>query len=90
MKAEAVPLGEKLVEEERGLDDLFAGKSADARGIEALTTAIGETRGKLRAAHLRTHVTMAKLMTPDQHAHLPAAARLRGPRRYCDESRRWA
>ena len=66
MKAEAVPLGERLIRDETGLDALFAAGSVQPASLEAATAAIGATRGLLRAAHLRSHLAMMDVLTPDQ------------------------
>jgi Spy/CpxP family protein refolding chaperone len=66
MTAEAVPLGERLIHQEIELDRLFATKSVQSDRLEAATAAIGATQGALRAAHLRYHLAMMDLLTPDQ------------------------
>ena len=53
MKAEAIPLGEKLIAEEAELDRAFAGKTITAATLAAATQAIGATHGALRQAHLK-------------------------------------
>jgi len=75
MRAETVPLGERLIEQEAELDRMFASKTATPEGIAAATQAIGATQGALRAAHLKYHLTTAALLTPDQVAQY---GRLRG------------
>jgi hypothetical protein len=44
MKAEAVPLGEKLLEQEATLDHLFASHSITADSLNIITVKIGVTR----------------------------------------------
>src|SRR5438045_206940 len=66
MKAEAVPLGEKLIEEEIALDRAFAERSISSTTLTALTAEIGETQGRLRAVHLKYHLTTADLLTAHQ------------------------
>jgi Spy/CpxP family protein refolding chaperone len=66
MKAEAVPLGERLIAQETELDRLFASKAVEPAKLTAATAAIGETQGALRAAHLRYHLTMMDVLTPEQ------------------------
>ena len=66
MKAEAVPLGERLIREEAELDGLFASKAVKPTSLEAATNAIGTTQGQLRAAHLRYHLAMLDVLTTDQ------------------------
>jgi Spy/CpxP family protein refolding chaperone len=64
--AETIPIGEKLIKQETELDRLFASKSVEPATLEAATSAIGATQGALRAAHLRYHLTMMKVLTPEQ------------------------
>lgn len=66
MKAEAVPLGERLIREETDLDRLFVTKAVRPVSLEAATQAIGTTQGQLRAAHLRYHLAMIDVLTPEQ------------------------
>jgi Spy/CpxP family protein refolding chaperone len=66
MKAEAVPLGERLIREETELERLFASRTVQPASLEAATVAVGVTQGQLRAAHLRYHLTMMEVLTPDQ------------------------
>ncbi|TGD98014.1 Spy/CpxP family protein refolding chaperone [Methylobacterium nonmethylotrophicum] len=66
MKAEAVPLGERLIREEMELERLFATKAVQPASLDAATTAIGATQGQLRAAHLRYHLAMMDVLTPAQ------------------------
>lgn len=75
MKAEAVPIGERIVAEERALDRLFAEKRVTAAAIDAATARIAALRGRLRAAHLRYHLAMAQLLSPAETARY---AELRG------------
>lgn len=72
MKAQAVPLGEMLVAQEAALDLLFADRTASEANVAAATRAIGDTSARLRAAHLRTHLAMMKLLTPAQVARYAA------------------
>jgi Spy/CpxP family protein refolding chaperone len=66
MRAEAVPLGERLIKEETALDRLFATKSVEPASLEAATRAIGAAHAALRAAHLRYHLAMMELLSPEQ------------------------
>ena len=66
MRAEAIPLGERLIEQERELDRLFAGRTVTLASLEAATAAIGRTQGVLRAAHLRYHLSVVTELTPEQ------------------------
>lgn len=77
MKAEAMPLGEQLIQQETALDRLFASKTVESASLESATSAIGATQGALRAAHLRYHLAMMDLLKPEQ---VQRYAELRGYR----------
>ena len=66
MRAEAVPLGESLIQQEAELERLFATKAIQPATLETATSTIGATQGQLRAAHLRYHLAMMDVLTPDQ------------------------
>ena len=66
MTAEAVPVGEKLIEREKALDQAFAGRRITPLTLPTLTAQIGETQGELRAVHLKYHLTTAELLTEHQ------------------------
>jgi hypothetical protein len=66
MKAEAIPLGEKLIAEESDLDRQFADKSITAASLAHSVQAIGATQAALRAAHLRYHLATLDLLEPSQ------------------------
>ena len=75
MKAESIPIGERLIEQEAMLDQLFAARTATADNVAAAVAAIAETQGALRHAHLRYHLTTLALLQPDQ---VERYGRLRG------------
>jgi Spy/CpxP family protein refolding chaperone len=75
MKAETIPIGERLIAEEKTLDALFAAHTATPAAITAATAAIGDTQAKLRAAHLRYHLSTVELLQP---AQIQSYAELRG------------
>lgn len=77
MRAEAVPVGEKLIERERALDQAFAQQQITPATLAALTSQIGETQGELRAVHLKYHLTTAELLNRHQKHRY---AQLRGYR----------
>lgn len=66
MKAEAVPIGERLIEQEAALDRLFAAHQATPENIGAAVEAIGETQARLRNAHLKYHLETVAMLQPDQ------------------------
>jgi Spy/CpxP family protein refolding chaperone len=66
MKAEAVPLGQRLLDEERSLDRHFAERTITRDVLAALTRSIGETTGALRQAHLSYHLATLEALTSEQ------------------------
>jgi Spy/CpxP family protein refolding chaperone len=75
MKAETVPIGERIIMEETALDRLFAEKRVTQASLEAATSRIGAAQGELRSAHLRYHLAMVLVLSPAQIARY---AELRG------------
>ena len=75
MKAEAIPLGERLIAQEADLDKQFAGKTITAASLAASTDAIGTTHAALRQAHLKYHLSTVEVLTP---AQVQRYAELRG------------
>jgi Spy/CpxP family protein refolding chaperone len=68
MKADALPLGAQLIKEEADLDRQFADRTVTTESLKATTAAIAETQGALREAHLKYHLSTAKVLTPPQMA----------------------
>lgn len=66
MKAEAIPLGERLIADEAALDRLFADKQVTAGTLDTASVRIGAAQAALRAAHLRYHLDMVAVLTPEQ------------------------
>ena len=66
MKAEAIPVGEKLIEQEGAMDREFADRRIAPDTLARLTAQIGETQGQLRAIHLKYHLTTADLLSMHQ------------------------
>lgn len=75
MKAEAQPLGLKLIAQETDLDRLFASRAITSGTLKATTTAIAVTQGELRETHLKYHLSTAAILTPVQ---MQRYAELRG------------
>src|SRR5512138_3639025 len=75
MKAEAQPLGSKLIDLEVDLDKLFASRAVTPDSLKASTAAIAVLQGELREAHLKYHLSTAAILTPVQ---LTRYAELRG------------
>jgi hypothetical protein len=68
MKAETVPIGERIFADEVLLDRLFAEHRGTPGAVSELTARIGAARGALRAAHLRYHLDMMKVLSTEQVA----------------------
>ena len=66
MKAETVPLGERLIAQETDLDRQFATKSVTPASLQAATADIGASQGALRGVHLRYHLFTLEVLTPEQ------------------------
>jgi Spy/CpxP family protein refolding chaperone len=66
MKAEAIPLGNKLLDQERSLDQHFADRAITRETLAALTRSIGETTAALRDTQLSYHLRTLEVLTPEQ------------------------
>jgi hypothetical protein len=66
MKAEAVPLGSKLIEQESDLDKQFASHTVTPESLKASTAAAAATQGELRNTHLKYHLSTVALLSADQ------------------------
>src|SRR6266567_6721188 len=66
MKAEAVPVGERLIEQETQLDRLFAERQITSASLRSATEEIGSTQARLREAHLKYHLAMMTVLSGDQ------------------------
>jgi Spy/CpxP family protein refolding chaperone len=66
MRAETIPIGQQLIAAETDLDRQFAARTITPISLEAATNAIGVTQAKLRAAHLKYHLSMLEVLTPEQ------------------------
>ena len=83
MKAEAVPLGAKLLEQEAALDRQFASRLVTPERLKAATKAIGVTQGELRDTHLKYHLRTAQILTPNQMQSIPRSG-VMAQRRQCN------
>lgn len=72
MHAEAVERGARLVQSERDLEDFFAQGGADPARLQALVEAAARAQGELRDTHLRAHLEMRRILTPEQVARYDA------------------
>ena len=75
MKAEALPLGAKLIEQEAELDRQFAARTVTPESLKASTVAVAATQGILRETHLKYHLSTGSILTP---AQMTKYAELRG------------
>jgi len=66
MKAEAIAVGSRLIDQEAGLDRQFAARSVTPATLAAATSAIGQSQAELRATHLRYHLLTIDALTPEQ------------------------
>jgi hypothetical protein len=66
MKAETIPIGERLIAEEAALDRLFADHVITPEKLNAATAEIGLTQAELRAAHLKYHLSTVAMLEPSQ------------------------
>jgi hypothetical protein len=75
MKAEALPLGSKLIELEAELDELFASRTITPESLKASTAAVAVTQGQLRETHLKYHLSTGAVLSRGQ---MQRYAELRG------------
>ena len=83
MKAEALPLGSKLIEQEADLDKQFASRTITPESLKASTAAMTMTQGQLRETHLKYHLLMVSVLSPHQ---MHRYAELRGYGAQTDET----
>lgn len=75
MEAQAKAAGYEVIEAERELDVLFRDKKASPDAVTKAVTKAAIAQGKLRETHLRYHLSMMDILTPEQVA---AYNKLRG------------
>lgn len=75
MQNQAKAAGEQVINAERELDLLFAQKKANAGNVAAAVSKAAIAQGNLRETHLRYHLAMMGLLTPEQVA---SYSKLRG------------
>ena len=66
MKAEALPIGSKLIEQEADLDKQFASRTITPESLKASTAAVAVTQGQLRETHLKYHLSTVSVLSPHQ------------------------
>ena len=75
MQEAAKAQGEQFIAAERDLDSLFAQKKATPESVASAVAAAANAQGQLRETHLRYHLAMMDVLTPEQVA---AYNKLRG------------
>jgi len=68
MQSEAKPLGEQVVALEKALGEAFAAQTVDESALAAQVEALGKRMAQLREIHLRAHIRMRAVLTPQQVA----------------------
>jgi hypothetical protein len=66
MKAETILIGERLIAQEAALDKLFVDHAITPEKLNVVTAEIGVTQAKLRAAHLKYHLSTVAMLEPAQ------------------------
>src|SRR5215470_19648192 len=66
MKQETIPLGIKLIEQEKELDHLFSTRVVTPDTLKTAIAAISVTNAQLRESHLKYHLSTAALLTQNQ------------------------
>ena len=66
MHEQATRLGGLIVAKEGDLDRLFISKKIDSEKLHAVVADIARLQGELRVVHLKAHLEMRRLLTPDQ------------------------
>ena len=66
MKAQAIPLGNKLIEAERALNVAFAKRQIDEAGLFKLLEDIASVRKQLRYVHLAAHLQTLPVLKEEQ------------------------
>jgi Spy/CpxP family protein refolding chaperone len=66
MRSKAQPLGRRIIEAERNLDQAFVDAQIDPASLRDKVGAIATLQGELRAVHLETHLRQRRLLTVEQ------------------------
>ena len=66
MRNKAQPIGRKIIEAERNLDEAFANSRIDPAILRSLVHAIAILQSELRSVHLEIHLAQRSLLTPEQ------------------------
>jgi hypothetical protein len=68
MKAEAVPLGERLIAQEAALDGEFSNRTVTETSLSDALSEIGRTQAVLRNTHLKYHLETRAMLSAHQIA----------------------
>jgi len=68
MRAEAISLGEQIIELEIAVDDAFTNASIDEAFLEENVTKSARLYGQLRVVHLKYHLSMVDILSDEQVA----------------------
>jgi hypothetical protein len=68
MRAAAMRHGERRLDAERGIDRLFATRSATPQALARALEASAQAQAAVRAAHLEAHIAQTAILTPEQVA----------------------
>lgn len=66
MKAEAMPLGAKLIDREAALDRQFSSYTVTPESVRSAITEIGAIQADLGTTHLKYHLQTIKILSPEQ------------------------
>jgi Spy/CpxP family protein refolding chaperone len=66
MQAKAISLGERVIAGEAALDRMFALGGPSEASVQAAAIELGRLQGALRAHHLRYHILMREVLSPQQ------------------------
>ncbi len=66
MKKEAIPLGLEFITLEKKLNNAFAKRTIDEKGLKSLLEQIANTYMALRYVHLSAHLKTPSILTPSQ------------------------
>ena len=72
MQSSAAAAGRALIEAERQLDRLFAGKTVTPESLSEALQRIGALQAKVRGVHLEAHLEQLRILTPEQAARYAA------------------
>jgi hypothetical protein len=66
MQAQAIVLGQQVIESEAALDQMFAEQAASDEVVQVAAVELGRLQGELRGHHLRYHLATRDLLSPHQ------------------------